>query len=147
MQYVFETQGCKRYTFPTHANELVIDRAAAAVSEVFVVVLEPGQATHVHKHDDTEQIFYIVAGEGTLWIGPEQAPHALRVGQVVRIPPSTLHSIGTQGPGELRYIAVDCFVVKGANDELTWDDHVRTMCREQGWAYDRVVGGAADRVG
>lgn len=42
MQYVFSTQNTTRYRFPTHVNDLVMDRADAETSDVFIVVLEPG---------------------------------------------------------------------------------------------------------
>ena len=44
MRFVFSTAEVKRYRFPTHINDLVVDRADAQTSEVFVVVLEPGEA-------------------------------------------------------------------------------------------------------
>jgi len=52
MKYVFDTSNTKRYKFPTHINDLVMDRAEATTSEVFIVVLEPGQAPPLHKHED-----------------------------------------------------------------------------------------------
>lgn len=68
-QYVFPTTNLKRYAFPTHTNDLVLDRAFAQTSEVIMVILKPGKAPPLHKHDDTEQIFYVVEGQGTLTIG------------------------------------------------------------------------------
>ena len=62
-QYVFPTSKTIHYRFPTHVNDLVIDRADAAASEVFVVVLEPGEAPPLHVHHDTEQIFYVLEGK------------------------------------------------------------------------------------
>ena len=44
MQFVFPTSQTRHYSFPTHVNDLVVDRADAATSEVFLVVLAPGQA-------------------------------------------------------------------------------------------------------
>ena len=85
MQYVFSTAKTQRYRFPTHINDLVMDRSEAKHSEVFVVVVEPGKAAPLHKHDDTEQIFYVMEGEGTLTIGKEGDHFPVRVGDVVRI--------------------------------------------------------------
>src|SRR5579859_7456535 len=97
MQFVFPTSQLKRYRFPTHTNDLVVDRADAQTSEVFVVVLEPGEAPPLHKHDDTEQIFYILEGEGRLRIGAEKKEFAVRPTDIVRIPPTVLHSIQCTG--------------------------------------------------
>ncbi len=41
MNYIFSTTCTKRYRFPTHTNELVMDRSDATGSEVFIV--EQGQ--------------------------------------------------------------------------------------------------------
>jgi mannose-6-phosphate isomerase-like protein (cupin superfamily) len=139
MQFVFSTTHARRYRFPTHTNELVMDRADAQTSEVFVVVLEPGEAPPLHKHDDTEQIFYILEGEGVLRIDSEQKEFAIHPADVVRIPPTVLHSIRCSGQKPLRYLAVDCFITGRPTDEPTWDAHARAMCRERGWNYQEVA--------
>ena len=72
MQYVFGTSHLKRYEFPTHINDIVVDRGEAKVSEVFVVVIHPGSAPPLHKHDDTEQVFYVLEGRGTLTVGEDR---------------------------------------------------------------------------
>src|SRR5690242_10392160 len=63
-RYVFSTNDTIRYRFPTHTNDLVMDRSEAETSEAFMVVLEPGEAPPLHQHDDTEQVFYVVRGTG-----------------------------------------------------------------------------------
>lgn len=139
MQFVFPTSKVKRYRFPTHINDLVVDRAHAATSEVFVVVLNPGEAPPLHKHDDTEQIFYVMDGTGILNIGTRRRKFPVRVGDVVRIPPRTLHSIQCHGKKPLTYLAVDCFVAGRPKSEPTWDAHARVLCRQQGWDYKKIV--------
>lgn len=138
MQFVFNTSQFKRYKFPTHINDLVVDRADAQTSEVFMVLLEPGQAPPLHQHDDTEQIFYVIEGSGVLTVGVEDQSHSVAPGDVVRIPPSTPHSIQARD-GALRYLAIDCFTAGRPTDEPTWDSHARVMCRNNGWNYDAVV--------
>ena len=69
MRYVFSTEAPKRYRFPTHVNDLVMDRAEATTSEVFLVELAPGEAPPLHIHHDMEQIFYVLRGRGRLEIG------------------------------------------------------------------------------
>jgi mannose-6-phosphate isomerase-like protein (cupin superfamily) len=138
MKYVFDTIDCKRYAFPTHINDLVVDRADAVSSEAFVVIVEPGKATHVHKHNDVEQIFYIIKGKGILTVGDDKKEYQVKPAQVVKIPPGTLHSVRSRGKIPLKYLSIDCFC-SPAKDESTWDDHVRTVCREQGYDYAAVV--------
>ena len=140
-QYVFETKNLKRYRFPTHTNDLVMDRALAKTSEVIVVVLEPGEAPPLHKHDDTEQIFYLIEGHGTLTIGKEGKTFPVKTGDVVRIPPSTFHKIVAEGGMRMRYVGVDCFVGGRPAAEPTWDDHIKVLCKQNGWDFKKVLSG------
>jgi len=145
VNYIFSTKNPKRYSFPTHINDLVVDRSESSASEVFVVVVEPGKATHRHKHDDTEQVFYVLGGRGILEAGDEGERHEMDPGDVVRIPVSAWHRIMCTGDEDFRYLAVDCFPSGRPGREPTWDSHVRVMCREQGWDYDEIVGGKGAR--
>ncbi len=138
MNYVFGTENLKRYAFPTHINDLVLCRSDAEHSEVFVVVLEPGKAPPLHKHDDTEQIFYIIEGQGALTIRDEPETIPVKPGDVVRIPPKVYHSIRSEG-GTMRYLAIDSFGPGHNEDEPTWDAHARVLCKENGWDYDSCV--------
>jgi mannose-6-phosphate isomerase-like protein (cupin superfamily) len=143
MNYVFDTTSRKRYTFPTHINDLVIDRANAVASEVFVVIVEPGKATHLHQHADVEQIFYVLEGRGVLTIGRGRNEYSVEPSQVVKIPPSTLHTIRAKGKKALRYLCIDCFCPERKNDEATWDVHVRGICKEQGYVFEDVIGASS----
>ncbi|MFC1544627.1 cupin domain-containing protein [Gemmatimonadota bacterium] len=138
MQYVFDTTKVKRYRFPTHVNDLVMDRAQANVSEVFVVVLEQGEAPPPHVHNDTEQIFYILEGQGVLAVGQQGEEYSCKPGDIVRVPPGTIHTIRSVA-GNMRYLAIDCFTSRRNEDEPTWDAHVRAVCQQQGWDYEDVV--------
>jgi len=139
MQFVFPTSKTKRYQFPTHINDLVLDRAHAHTSEVFVVVLTPGGAPPLHRHDDTEQIFYVLDGRGMLRIGSARKKYPVQKGDVVRIPPKTFHSIQCAGRKPLRYLCVDCFINGRPKKEPTWDSHVKVLCQQQGWDYRKVI--------
>lgn len=142
MNYVFGTEKTVRYRFPTHINDLVMDRSEATSSEVFIVVLDPGEAPPLHQHDDTEQIFYVLSGHGRLEIGAEAQAFQVAPGDVVRIPPATLHRIYCVGESPLRYLAIDCFPGGRPQAEPTWDDHVKTICQQQGWDYEQVFEGS-----
>jgi hypothetical protein len=43
-QYVFSPRDVIRYRFPTHTNDLIMDRRAGTAAEAFFVILEPGEA-------------------------------------------------------------------------------------------------------
>ncbi len=140
MQYIFDSGKTLRYSFPTHINDLVMDRSEASYSEVFLVLIESGKAPPLHKHDDTEQIFYIIGGQGTLVTGNnDQQMFDVEPGHVIRIPVSTWHTIRADRGTDIRYLAIDCFGSILKDDEPTWDAHVRTLCREQGWDYDEAT--------
>ena len=135
-QYIFNET--LRYRFPTHVNDLVMDRAEAETSEVFIVVLEPGEAPPLHVHHDTEQIFYVMEGNGLLQIGDHPECYPVKPGDVVHIPPHTYHRIFCDGDKPLRYLSVDCFVGGKPKDEPTWESHVRAICKQNGWEFDKV---------
>jgi mannose-6-phosphate isomerase-like protein (cupin superfamily) len=139
LKYVFSTRKTTRYRFPTHTNDLVIDRSQAEASEAFLVVLEPKEAPPLHVHEDTEQIFYVLRGAGTLYIGAG-APRRfwVKVGDLVRIPPHTFHRIRCSGKQKLVYLSVDCFEGGRPKAEPTWESHVRVMCATTGWDFDKV---------
>ncbi len=137
-RYVFSTTDTIRYRYPTHVNDLVIDRVDAVTTEVFVVVLEPGEAPPLHQHDDAEQIFYVLEGTGILTIGEPGEHFNVKPGDVVRLPPNTLHSIKCDSAATLRYLSVDAFVSERNPSEPNWDAHVKTLCDRFGWNFDQV---------
>ena len=139
IKYVFSTKETKRYRFPTHINDLVMDRSDAETSEVFIVVLEPGEAPPTHLHHDTEQIFFMQQGYGTLRIGEDGSQQfPVKPGDVIRIPPHTYHSILCESPMPIIYLSVDCFLGGRPQAEPTWDTHVHVLCDQNGWDFDKV---------
>jgi mannose-6-phosphate isomerase-like protein (cupin superfamily) len=138
--YIFSTRETVHYRFPTHVNDLVMDRADAETSEVFLVVLEPGEGPPLHLHRDTEQVFFMLEGTGVLQIGKDLESYPVNPGDVVRIPPHALHRIQCHGSKPLRYLSVDCFLGGRPKDEPTWESHVRAMCTQNGWDFEAVTG-------
>jgi mannose-6-phosphate isomerase-like protein (cupin superfamily) len=141
MRYVFSTSDTTTYRFPTHTNLLVMDRADATASESFISLMEPGESPPLHKHDDTEQVFFVLSGEGRLEIGEDAQDHGpIRPGDLVRIPPGTYHRVPCVGDEPLRYLVVDVFPGGRPAHEPTWESHVRVVCDANGWAFDDVKG-------
>jgi mannose-6-phosphate isomerase-like protein (cupin superfamily) len=144
-QYVFDSRDLVRYRYPTHTNDLIMDRRDASASEAFFVVLEPGEAPPVHVHDDAEQVFFILEGDGELGVGPGAAEkHRLKVGDFVRTPPGVPHSVRCIGSHRLVYLSIDCFVGGPNPAEPTWDSHVHQLCIDNGWEFDAVKLGPVD---
>jgi mannose-6-phosphate isomerase-like protein (cupin superfamily) len=139
-RYVFSTTNTLRYRFPTHTNELVMDRADAETSEAFLVVLEPGEAPPLHSHPDTEQVFFLLRGHGVLEINEGTAQYfPVTTGDLVRIPRLTPHRIRCEGSHTLAYLSIDCFFGGRPPDEPTWEIHARKMCVENGWDFNQVL--------
>jgi mannose-6-phosphate isomerase-like protein (cupin superfamily) len=138
-QYVFDAHKVVRYRFPTHTNDLIMDRRDAATSEAFFVVLEPGEAPPIHVHPDAEQVFFVLEGEGEMGVGPGATDkHRLKVGDFVRTPPGVPHSVRCTGGSRLVYLSIDCFTAGPSSEEPTWDSHVHAMCALNGWDFDSV---------
>jgi quercetin dioxygenase-like cupin family protein len=138
-QYVFHPGDAIRYRFPTHTNDLIMDRAEGAASEAFFVVLEAGETVPRHVHQDAEQVFFILEGQGELAVGPDGADrHPLVEGDFVRTPPGMPHQVACVGAKRLVYLSIDCFTAGPPADEPTWDSHVRVMCATNGWDFDSV---------
>lgn len=142
-KFVFHTDETVHFRFPTHTNDLIMDRSEAETSEAFLVILEPGEAPPLHVHDDTEQVFYAISGSGELQICASQGdaegrrfPVAAR--DLVRIPPGTWHRIFCRGDAPLVYLSVDCFLGGRPAAEPTWESHVRVMCKTNGWDFEAV---------
>jgi mannose-6-phosphate isomerase-like protein (cupin superfamily) len=140
MRYVFDAADVTTYRFPTHRNDLLYGREEAVMTEAFIVILEPGESPPLHKHDDTEQVFYVTEGAGMLQIGADKEAQQFRIGPgaVVRVPPGTWHRVRNDGVVPVRYFSVDAFVGGKPVDEPTWDSHVEVMCDTHGWSFQAV---------
>jgi mannose-6-phosphate isomerase-like protein (cupin superfamily) len=144
-QYVFDTRRPTRYRFPTHTNDLIMDRAEGSAAEAFFVILAPGEAPPLHVHEDAEQVFFVLEGEASMTVGREDPEVVrLRAGDFVRTPPGRAHAVRNDGPGRFVYLSIDCFVAGPPPAEPTWDSHVRAMCATNGWDYDAVRIGQID---
>ena len=143
-RYVFRTDRTLRFRFPTHTNLLIMDRAEAATSEVFWVVLEPGEAPPIHVHPDAEQVYFVTEGEAALRVGVDGSEsHAVHEGDFVRVPPGTPHSVKAVGDRRVVYLSIDCFTGGRPAAEPTWERHVRGMCDTNGWSFEEVFQGPA----
>jgi len=142
--YVFHPRDAIRYRFPTHTNDLIMDRREAAASEAFFVILEPGEAPPLHVHPDAEQVFFVLEGQAEMTVhatdGPDTVP--LSPGDFVRTPPGLYHAVKNTGADRFTYLSIDCFTAGPTSDEPSWDAHVRAMCELNGWDFDAVKLGA-----
>ena len=61
--------------------------------------VEPGQCTQLHKHHTSEELYYIISGEGRMRL--DRAQFEVKVGDAVCIPPGTPHNIENTGSQSL----------------------------------------------
>ena len=66
--------------------------------------LEPGAATQRHRHALSEEVYFVLAGEGVIEIEGEEA--RLVVGDGVVIPAGAAHTIAAVGGSELRFLCM-----------------------------------------
>ena len=76
-------------------------------SEMFsmgIVQLNPGKGHERHDHPDSEEVLYVVSGEGTQTVGDEE--FAITPDDTVYIPAGVEHSTENTGWEQLRLVAV-----------------------------------------
>ncbi|TAJ45498.1 cupin domain-containing protein [Methanofollis fontis] len=67
-------------------------------------VVPAGEKTLPHLLKTASETYYVLAGEGRMHIGEENAP--LREGQAVYIPPGAVQWIENTGEGDLLFLAI-----------------------------------------
>jgi len=77
-----------------------------------------GTSTHLHYHRRSEELYYIVAGQGLMTLGAEE--FIVTVGDTVCIPPGTAHCISNTGTTSLRILC--CCAPAYAHDDTVLMD-------------------------
>lgn len=80
-----------------HPDEHPVVRQSLAEATVL-----PGEATQLHRHLVTEEIYHVVAGQGLMILGDECFD--VRCGDTVLIPPGTPHRMANAGAEPLRFL-------------------------------------------
>ncbi|GCE51306.1 cupin domain-containing protein [Thermosporothrix hazakensis] len=71
------------------------------------VSVRPGEVIAAHQHEDMEEVFYFLEGEGTMQIEDETRP--VTAGDRVIVPHRNLHVLQNTGNKHMRFL---CFGVK-----------------------------------
>jgi mannose-6-phosphate isomerase-like protein (cupin superfamily) len=74
-----------------------------AITYVSFAKLQPSLSYEPHRHDDHEEVYYIINGTGKIKIGNEEA--RLRDGDIIYIPENTTHSIINDGEEMIDFLA------------------------------------------
>jgi mannose-6-phosphate isomerase-like protein (cupin superfamily) len=65
-------------------------------------IVLPGEATHLHRHRTSEEIYHFLDGRGLMVLGKECFD--VGVGDTVLIPPGTSHRVANSGAEPLRFL-------------------------------------------
>jgi quercetin dioxygenase-like cupin family protein len=78
---------------------------------IWDTVLAEGEGFRPHAHDVVEEAYYIVEGKGEMFLSGEA--HEVKAGDIVYIPPKSVHFIRPRGRQPLRVITVSVDVGRG----------------------------------
>lgn len=135
----------KRFDFGTHINEFLIPREKAKSSETFLVIINPKKSTHLHKHPDMEQVFFVTKGRGVLWTKTKKALGGklkkrcdIKFGDVLFIPINDWHQISCTSKERLEYLCFNAFPsghLPGEPTALAHAAHVKMIQKKK--AHDK----------
>ena len=66
--------------------------------------LERGASTALHYHDESEEVYYVIAGRGILMIAGEETD--IGPGQAALIPPRSRHRVANTGDEDLVFLCL-----------------------------------------
>jgi mannose-6-phosphate isomerase-like protein (cupin superfamily) len=68
------------------------------------IIIPPGKSSALHYHKDSEEVYYILRGEGRMRIN--QREFSLQPGQACLIKSGEKHQIWNRGESDLEFIAI-----------------------------------------
>jgi uncharacterized cupin superfamily protein len=88
-----------------------------------LIVLQPGQAGRIHRHERQEEVYLVLEGELSLYIEGEE--HTIREGGIVRVAPALRRQLVNRRPHRLALLALGGATEHGGRDGhafTSWDD-------------------------
>lgn len=67
-------------------------------------LIEPGIAVETHEHEDVEEVYYVIQGQGKMRIGDEEK--LVSEGDAIYLPPQKPHTLMNIGTHPLRFICI-----------------------------------------
>jgi len=105
-----------------HGSEIrpLIDRTTSTITRCSLAeeVLPPGCAVTPHHHRETEEIYYVVSGRGTMTVGSDI--RAVQQGDAIYIPIGQTHTLNNTGVEPIRLILV-CGPAFSYEDQIFYD--------------------------
>ena len=71
---------------------------------------DPGDGLAAHIHPESEEVYYVIKGNGTVYAGEERKPIKVEADTAIYIPPKTVHGVENTGSEKL---VVAFFVAPG----------------------------------
>ena len=103
--------------FTTKDGSAIRELHHTAAQSLAEATLEPGQATERHYHSVSEEIYFVLKGQGEMELDGET--RFLRPGDAVLIPPGAWHTLENNGTSELRILC--CCVPPYADDDTFFE--------------------------
>lgn len=106
-----------------HGSEIrpLIDRTTSEITQCSLAeeVLPPGRAVIAHHHNQTEEIYYILSGHGSMTVGDDK--REVGAGDAVYIPRGHRHSLENTGSEPIKLLLV-CGPAFSCDDEVFDED-------------------------
>jgi len=108
-------------------NEItvIIDRSETERTEVALNSWWAGLDGPPHKHEQKEQIFFVLQGRGTVKIGGEV--FEAKPGDLFYVPANVIHQTINQGKEPLQYLLFNAFLKPDKEGHATFAEHVRLV--------------------
>jgi len=69
-----------------------------------MTILHEGKSTTGHSHDDTEEIYLFISGDGKMELNNEN--HDVVTGNIITVPRGVFHRVYNTGDSDLTFIAI-----------------------------------------
>ncbi|MCX8189406.1 MAG: cupin domain-containing protein [Nitrososphaeria archaeon] len=76
---------------------LISNKDVSMNQEFALGIFRPKQGLYFHKHPNSEEIYYVISGKGTVFIGNERDEIKINEGDVLYIPANTPHGVTNTG--------------------------------------------------
>lgn len=104
---------------------VLIDRSETELTEVALNSWWPGLDGPPHLHEQKEQIFYVVAGQGTVKIG--EGTFDANPGDFFYIPAGVIHQTINHGRESLAYLLFNAFLNKDKEGHASFAEHIEKV--------------------
>jgi len=108
-------------------NEItvLVDRSQTARTEVGMNSWQPGHDGPPHRHEAKEQIFFVIAGAGTVRVGGET--YSVQPQDFIYVPAGVEHQTVAAGPGPLQYLLYNAFLSEDKEGHATFAEHIAAV--------------------